>query len=119
EGIGTSLGLAVPSSPWDSGEETSSGYIFISHKANADRATLVTTVVHEFFHILQYAHRTSAWLVPQWYYEATAIWAEAYYAHHYAAKVHRDWYWHLQRSDISLHAEKPSLHPYGAYLWPL
>lgn len=119
EAIGGSLGFAAMADPWDWDAGTSSGYIVISHKALADPRKLVTTAVHEFFHILQYAHRSYVSIEPQWYFEATALWAEPHYVRTYAAETHRAWSWVLQNSQLSLHAEKPSQHKYGAYLWPL
>ncbi len=88
------------------------------------RCSLTETLIHEFFHVLQFAHNAN--IVHEgsgdinWYVEASATWAETYYG--CTSTVHQDWFPDFQRvstsKPVSLQAAVPTSHPYSSYIWP-
>src|SRR5262249_1594575 len=70
------------------------------------------TVIHEFFHVLQYAHTS---LISSWLDESSATWAEYYYRASDTARV--DYFREFQASTTSALSRKSLTHEYGAYVW--
>ena len=99
---GTEVGLAVPDGPTGEvpgfPERSSSGYIVVG-LANAFDTT---TLAHELFHILQFAHTVGA-ATPSWYTEASATWAEWLPSlRHLSKKELYDLFSDFQGSNLSL-----------------
>ena len=105
---------------------TSSGYMLFNAadvKAAMDRGTdsweraeLDRAVVHEVFHILQFAHNYTA---PQWFAESTATWAEHFYVDHSFRVHHEQHLATFQPHERSLLSNSSDGYPYDAYLWAL
>jgi hypothetical protein len=95
-----------------------------------------TTVIHEFFHVLQkaynqqYAYRESATpnvYSAHWFPEATAVWASAHFDRTLAPwedgraaylDAHLRFIQRFQNSTLALSAPEPAPHTYAAYIWP-
>ena len=116
--VGDNFGLAVPVRPFivnASGAERSSGALIINENIGVTDAT----VVHEFFHVLEFAHSDQGG--ESWLSEAMATWAE----HHYRTMADIDtrvdvFFRSFQDSpDASLFARGYGDPPieYGAYVW--
>jgi hypothetical protein len=114
DSVGALFGKAVPVPPFmasASGAERSSGALIINEEIGVNDAT----VIHEFFHALEFAH--SAQGGESWLSEAMAVWAE----HHYRATESVDerarYFEAFQDSPGSpLFARGGNLE-YGAYVW--
>jgi hypothetical protein len=114
--VGDNFGKALPVPPFTvsaSGAERSSAALVINEEIGINDAT----VIHEFFHALEFAH--SAQGGESWLSEAMAVWAE----HHYRATETLDeragFFETFQDSPGSpLFARGGNLE-YGAYVWPV
>lgn len=113
-------GRSVGTPPFDGA--TASAYVlidahFLGDYFLRDPGYIERMVVHELFHVLQYAHH--ARLSERWYYDASAEWAASYYVRDDSAPLHRRWLPVAQNNTIlSLTSEAGEM-PYAAYLWPL
>ena len=107
--------LTIPSYPRVGG--AAPGYVLLDAGTLGNDDLLAHIVVHELFHVLQFAHHYD--LDSRWFYEASAVWAEVHYLPATSASVHERYLSPLQNSSLPLHAERPTDHPYAAYLWPL
>lgn len=115
----------------------SSGWILLRRSEMADPDEFRRNFIHEFFHVLQYAHNSviisrgsgrndqNGMEIHEsfWFVEATATWAEYYFerkaGHGSSARtVHRRFVNGFQGADASLHAQVPALRRYHAYIWP-
>jgi hypothetical protein len=101
---------------------SSSGYIIVDMSITGE--FLVGVIAHELFHIGQFGYnfRESSWML-----EATAVWAEftalqrlgltaKYLRREFITSPVSGFY---RRLDKSLNANKPNIHQYSAYLYPL
>jgi hypothetical protein len=131
----TSRAVAVPTAPFDG--ETASGFVLVNRLQLDDRS-MRGLLVHEFFHVLQYAHNVEVglretgetgpdgWPVTEvnWFLEASANWAWAHFdPATAAAEIHGVSFAQcFQYQTVSLLASFPWDHPdhchhYGAYIW--
>lgn len=99
-----------------------------------DDDELRVTLIHEFFHVLQYAHNTPILFLPipaaaaagglahreYWFVEASAQWAEAHFARALAReKVHDpEFVGGFQLRREPLHSSDADTDIYQAYIWP-
>ena len=107
-----SAGVAVPQAPFiatTAGGERSSALMILNEQAGINDAT----VIHEFFHVLEFAHSTHAAL--SWLGETSATWAEHWYAATDTSRVgfFREF---QRRAGIALN-RKNVVHEYGAFVW--
>jgi hypothetical protein len=111
EPVGGDFGFARPAAPFSrnrAGGPTSSGGIVI----NEQKGVTDATVIHEFFHVLQFAHNWVA--VGSWVAETMATWAEHEYGAKDTSRVSRFFRDFQREPGVSL------IHrPYGAYVWLL
>ena len=124
--VGDALGFSRPADPCirnNAGNLICSGY-FVLPASAAGTAFQRSTIIHELFHIFQYAHNAQLKLVNKWFYEASARWVESHFDRVLAwpqrvalSKVHRDWFKQFTEQDLPLDATS-SNHPYAAYIWP-
>lgn len=93
-----------------------------------------TTLIHEFFHVLQKAYNRSYSIqelpdqvLVHWFPEASAVWASAHFDRTLApwdtgrgayTDAHYRFLSHFQPSDVGLSSRTPASHPYAAYIWP-
>ncbi|WP_434081274.1 hypothetical protein [Sanguibacter sp. Z1732] len=113
-------GLAIPTRP--AGRTASSGYVLIDAGVLEDHGTgpdseLARVVVHEVFHVLQFAHHDH--LDERWLIEGTATWAERYYLPGDFGDEHLRHLHRMQREDDSLVAETHPDKPYATALWAM
>jgi hypothetical protein len=121
--------MAVEAAPFvavGGGGEKSSGFMILKREravaADGD-LDFESDVIHEFFHVLQYAHTTKAGVrlgerwVQSFFTEGSATWSEWMYLPEHSATTH--WWW----SDEFL--VKPAsllltdgVHEYSSYIWP-
>jgi CARDB len=87
---------------------------------------LAPDLVHEFFHVLEFGHNfegTYDWgsRSYNWYVEASAEWAEWYYAPaiEYAPTSPLGWFKRFQKDETSLLFSLLGQHPYASWVWPL
>jgi hypothetical protein len=110
--VGDNFGRAVPVRPFivsASGAERSSAAVVI----NEEKGVTDATVIHEFFHALEFAHTSRGG--ESWLSEAMATWAEQHYRATDTSRV--DYFGAFQDSPGSpLFARGGSLE-YGAYVW--
>ena len=127
---GDSVAVAWPATPITqntAGRTSASGFIALD-RTRLDEIKL--DFVHEFFHVLQYAHSFEAGMRDtglggdgrtvwdkSWFVEASATWAEWAYAPEFSAVTHQHFTSTFQQSWESL-LEDNGLHPYSAYIWP-
>lgn len=114
---GNSAAAALPSEPYN--ENKASGFLMVDRTRLGGNDDWHNDVIHEFFHVLQYAHNRRAWLsgsTQQWFVEASATWAETYYGN--SSLVH-GWFNDFQLSPLGLEAPDPPDHGYSAYIWPI
>lgn len=125
----TDFGLTISAAPY--GDVTASSYVLLAAEHLGDRDLAERMLVHEMFHVLQYAHhvklrfkfpddtgKTTA--IGSWYVEASAEWAASYYVRGDSARLHKDRLplVHDRYLDWSL-TSPVGVRPYGAYIWPL
>ena len=122
--VGKALGFARPDSPCSlnaAGKQKCSGY-FVLPAAHAGSAFQRSTIIHEFFHVLQFAH--NAELSGGWLAESTARWSESHFDRVLAwpqrvalTKVHKPWFNSFIKTDSRLDWPEKD-HPYASYIWP-
>lgn len=108
--------MAVGTDPFTN--STASGFILLNRYRLADTRDMKLDVIHELFHVLQYAHNVDAPMgAPgHWFVEASATWSEVYYDQPHSEKPHA-WHGYFQNSMAGLEATDPD-HQYSAYIWP-
>ena len=124
--IGDAYGYAKPAGPCQAnaaGNQVCSGYLVLP-AANAGTQLQRSTIIHEFFHVLQFARNASLAGVEEWFYEASARWVESHYdreldwpAKVAFAKVHKPWFKTFMATDDSVSSTAVN-HPYASYIWP-
>jgi hypothetical protein len=95
-----------------------SGYVLVDRSRLGDATAFRQDLIHEFFHVLQYAHNGYAPFrdPSHWFVEASATWAETYYWREDSDAAH-GWFDDFQKLDTGL--EDPDVtHRYAAYVWP-
>lgn len=124
--VGMAYAVMPPGNPYSI---DSSGYMVAD--TSLSEAELRSTIVHEFFHILQYRHNTQLRGIPLrlpddtndyfpfWFSDASATWAEAAFLPETADEVvHPRFADTFQHSVLSLH-DPDDDQRYAAYIWPL
>jgi hypothetical protein len=72
---------------WRSGGGVqTSAFIVLPATLVVEPKSVHSTIIHEFFHVLQYAHNAQIMTTDWWYIEASARWSEAYYD-----RIHAPW----------------------------
>ncbi len=107
--------------PWDAINGTvSSGYIVaLRPESLAPGAAFNSVLAHEFFHVLQYRHNTTISCPSFWFLEASATWAEWWFAPSTAdTMVYPDFSKFQAKPEVSL---TDSVHrsPYQDWVWLL
>lgn len=124
QSLGTAKGLANPADPESggAGARKSSGYILMPLRVlTADPSALHNSLIHEFFHVLQYAHNYEALVVnskAHWFAEASAKWSETHFRRDNSAAVHSSWFPYFQQKVVSVHRPATPADNYAAYIWP-
>jgi hypothetical protein len=110
----------------------SSAYIVLSRRI-VESPSFHSLVIHEFFHVLQFAHNIYGltWtdlsgekLDYYWFGEASAVWAGVYFDRtipwptREAKAILKSEFDGFQKSHQSLHVPIPSMHAYEAFIWP-
>jgi hypothetical protein len=112
EAVGQDYGFARPAAPFSRNRDgglTSSGALVL----NEDKGTNDATVIHEFFHVLQFRYSWPA--VGTWLGEAMATWAEHKYGAVDTSRL--NFFKDFQRDTSSGLTAKGNGHEYGAYVW--
>jgi hypothetical protein len=112
--------------PWDAINGTVSSAFIVSLRPEAlpHGASFNSVLAHELFHVLQYSHNTTLSCVEDgrlnfWFLEASAVWAEWYFAPASAGTMVYPWFREFQaKPDISL-TDAKTRSPYGDWTWPL
>ena len=99
-------------------DSTSSGFVLLNRSRLVDEIDMRQDVIHEFFHVLQFAQNVEAPFaaLDHWFVEASATWSEVYYdpAH---SEIPHAWFGDFQASRAGLESTNPD-HTYSAYIWP-
>jgi hypothetical protein len=124
--LGRAVGHAQPAGGCvtnTSGTLSCSGYMVLP-SFSAGTVGQRSTIIHEFFHVLQFRANTSLATVAGWFYEASATWAESHFDRVLAwdpkvalTEVHRPRFARFLSVDESVNASG-GLRPYAAYIWP-
>ncbi len=122
---GGANGVAYGALPYSG--STSSGYVVISRERASEAGGFKSTMAHEFFHILQYAHNAQIFwqgvnrkfVHEFWWAEASATWASSHFARESAKANVYCRYGHFQYSPSSLHRSygDSDLRMYAAFVW--
>jgi acetyltransferase-like isoleucine patch superfamily enzyme len=110
--VGKNFGIAVGTAPFlqnPAGGPTSSGAMIVNENIGINDAT----VIHEFFHVLEFAHSGQA--ANSWLGEAAATWAEHRYRSTDISRV--NFFRDFQRTTTSSLTRTNPAHHYGAYVW--
>lgn len=120
------VALAVEAEPYVAagGAEKSSGFIILKReRAVEGDLDFEGDVIHEFFHVLQFAHTTRAsamrggrW-VESFFTEASATWSEWMYLPEHSGVTHGWWSEEFLKAPASL-LLTDGKHEYSAYIWP-
>jgi hypothetical protein len=112
EKVGSNFGIAQRTAPFQEnslGAPISSGAMIINENIGINDAT----VIHEFFHVLEFGHSEAA--TASWLGEASATWAEAKYR---ATDTTREGFFRdFQRTTTASLTRIDPGHHYGAYVW--
>lgn len=105
-------GQTMPAQPQTA--NISSGYMMVaSHLLEVPDPTFLEGVlVHELFHVLQYAHHIELDQTARWVYDASAVWAENYFGLDKSSLELRGRAFTMQRSELSL-MDNDFHHKYG------
>jgi hypothetical protein len=96
---------------------TASAYVLMAADHLADRPLFERMLVHEMFHVLQYAHNAR---LDSWYIEASAEWSSSYYVRDDSARLYEKRVPVAQDTLPGVSLTSPvGLRPYGAHVWPL
>ena len=125
--LGDAYGFAQPSGPCEknsAGNDICSGYMVLP-AAKVGEPFQRSTIVHEFFHLLQFARNRTLAGVEEWFYEASARWVESHYDRTLQwpekvalTKVHKPWFQKFSKADTSLDSTANTDHAYASYIWP-
>ncbi len=96
----------------------SSGFI-VALRPEDTSSSLNSTLVHEFFHVLQYAYNTTMSCRRFWFDEASATWAEWWFAPATANKEVYQWIPDFQKEPGVSLTDSAGRSPYSDWLWPL
>jgi hypothetical protein len=110
--VGDNFGQAVPAPPFivsASGAERSSAALVINEARGVNDAT----VIHEFFHVLEFAHSLHG--AASWLAETMATWAEQHYRATETARL--DFFRAFQDSPHTPLVQRGGSLEYGAYVW--
>ena len=110
--VGNNFGQAVPAPPFivrPSGAERSSAALII----NEERGVNDATVIHEFFHALEFRHTLHG--ATSWLSETMSTWAEQHYRATETARL--DFFRAFQDSPGSPLIRRGGTLEYGAYVW--
>lgn len=109
------------------GKGISSGYLVLPRIGMLGEK-MRSTITHEFFHVLQFAHHDTYDLAvnknPYWFVEASATWASVHFDRtlswpaRVAAEEHKGRFGRFQRETRALN-DPDRAHIYAAYIWPL
>lgn len=134
------LGWARPTATAGAGPgEPSPGFLVMRRSSlSSDPALYRSTLIHEFFHILEFSHNTAAITQPTnlrdvngdvvwdnlWFAEAAAKWSEWHFNALAGRQAEADrvhwWFLNLfQKVDRPLDSLEPNLLRYAAYAWPM
>jgi hypothetical protein len=118
--VGDNRGAAWPQAPYAG--NSSSGFIVMPAWRLAE-ADYQLTLIHELFHVLQFAHNYR--LARHWFTEASATWS-SFHFNRTAEIRHADNKSHHEENFGGFQADSHSLlstgnlyHPYQSYIWPL
>lgn len=122
---GTAYAASLSSGPFTTPDgaprKGASGFVMVDRDRLPDTTKITQDLIHEFFHVLQYAHNfraISQGPVQHWFVEASATWAETYYDRDENEDAH-GWFPDVfQASDLGLEDADVD-HQYSAYVWPL
>jgi hypothetical protein len=97
---------------------TASGFVLLNRARLVDEIDMRQDVIHEFFHVLQFAQNVEAPFGPlhHWFVEASATWSEVFYDEPHSERPH-GWFGTFQKSPAGLETTDPD-HTYSAYIWP-
>jgi hypothetical protein len=112
---------ALGAAPWDAISGTvSSGYIVALRPESLVAGQSMNSVLaHEFFHVLQYSHNTTLSCPKFWFLEASALWAEWWFAPATAGTMVYPYVTEFQaKPEVSL-TDSANRKPYDDWLWPL
>ena len=120
----TAAAAAISSPPYTSADGVarngSSGFIMVNRNRLGETVAMKQDLIHEFFHVLQFAHNVKAphkGTVSHWFVEASAVWAETFFLRAQSAEPHRWFVTRFQTSTAGLE-DADQLHQYGSYVWP-
>jgi len=100
--------------------KNASGFMLLNRTRLGDEVAFKQDLIHEFFHVLQYAHNVAATHdhgLDHWFTEATATWAETFYDRPHSSVPHAWFTDDFQTSVAGLEVQDPD-HEYAAYIWP-
>ncbi len=120
----TAAAAAAPSPPYTGADglsrNSSSGFVMVNRSRLGETTAMKQDLIHEFFHVLQFAHNRRGphrGDVSHWFTEASAVWAETFYLRAESREPHR---WFVTKFQTSLAGLEDADvdHQYGAYVWP-
>ena len=100
--------------------KNASGFMLLNRDRLGDEVQFRQDLIHEFFHVLQYAHDVDAThngYLDHWFIEASATWAETFYDRAHSSIPHSRFPGDFQTSVAGLEVADPD-HKYAAYVWP-
>ncbi len=100
-----------------------SSFILVNNAYLRDLDSLRSTLIHEYFHVLQFAHVKDGSQMSNWFTEASAKWAEFHYDQPYPGSdpaALSYWYGVLQEApDALAHSCEECFESYGSWVFPL
>jgi hypothetical protein len=126
----TAAAATVPAPPFwgpnGDAQKSASGFVLVNRDrltppdgGAADHVGIKQDLIHEFFHVLQFAHNfrgTHRGEESHWFVEATAVWAEIVYDPPNSERPH-GWFPFFQNRAVGLE-DPEEVHQYAAYAWP-
>ena len=118
------LAYSLAAAPYNG--NASSGFMVLNRNRLGNKK-FKSDVVHEFFHVLQFAYNRKITLVAGangredefWYTEASAVWGESNFARETSAtEVHKRFARAFQKSVSSLHRSGAGQQMYASYIYP-
>ena len=99
----------LPESARAANPNAASGYVLVDRSRIGEAVAIRQDLIHEFFHVLEYAHNGYAPFGPpdHWFVEASATWAETYYLRDDSDKPHA-WFDTFQTFSTGLEAPDPT-----------
>ena len=121
--LGQGFASAVPAPPYTnpdgSPSRTASGYVLLNRSTLAGSGAK-GDVVHELFHVLEWAHNLLATHLngdDHWFDEASATWAQTYFDQDHSETTHQLFVDDFQTSTAGLESTDID-HEYASYIWP-